>query len=47
MHNFVIPTGAERSERSGGTCFLGSFWCSQVKSVAADNLHCARLVQMI
>ena len=19
--NFVIPTGAERSERSGGTCF--------------------------
>ena len=22
MHNSVIPTGAKRSERSGGTCFL-------------------------
>ena len=33
MTNSVIPTGAKRSERSGGTCFRTSSW----KSIEFDK----------
>jgi hypothetical protein len=45
MHNSVIPTGAKRSERSGGACFLFRYRRAHVSIVSAAGLCLTTLTQ--